>query len=41
VFLLLIIPQIIVIGYLASIIVSKGESSIYDRIAKTKVVFTG
>lgn len=30
VYLLLIIPQVIVVGYLASIIASKGESSFYD-----------
>ena len=34
----LIVPQLIVLGYFVSIIFSKGRSSIYDRIAGTKVV---
>lgn len=38
VFILLIVPQIIVILYFISIVVSKGQSSLYDKIAETTVV---
>ncbi|MEN0049482.1 MAG: RDD family protein [Bacteroidota bacterium] len=34
----LVIPQIIVIAYLISIILSKGKSSLYDWISKTSVI---
>jgi uncharacterized RDD family membrane protein YckC len=37
VWLLLIIPQIIMITYLLSIILSRGETSLYDRMANTKL----
>jgi hypothetical protein len=33
----LVFPQIIVIGYLISIVISKGRSSLYDNIARTKI----
>ena len=33
----LIIPQIIIILYLVSIIISNGESALYDRLSNTKV----
>jgi uncharacterized RDD family membrane protein YckC len=36
----LIIPQIAVVLYFFSIIFYKGESSFYDKIAKTKIVLT-
>jgi len=36
---LLILPQIVVIGYFISIIYYKGESSIYDKLAKTTISF--
>ena len=35
---LLILPQIIMIAYLLSIIISKGESGIYDNISNTKII---
>lgn len=35
----LIIPQLVVIAYLISIINSKGQKSIYDNVAKTKIVY--
>lgn len=35
----LILPQIIVIVYLISIIVTKGKGSVYDRISRTKIAF--
>mgnify|MGYP001210757838 CR=1 FL=1 len=34
----LILPQIVVIAYFISIVISKGQSSIYDNIAKTKII---
>lgn len=34
----LILPQALVFGYFASALVSKGESSIYDKISNTKIV---
>jgi len=34
----LILPQIIVLGYILSIIFYKGESSLYDKIANTSIV---
>jgi hypothetical protein len=37
IWILLILPQLITIAYLFSIVISKGESSIYDSISKTKV----
>jgi RDD family len=33
----LILPQIVVIAYLISVVISKGQSSIYDNISKTKI----
>ncbi len=35
----LIVPQIIVLGYLISIWIYKGQSSLYDRLAGTRVEF--
>jgi len=40
VWILLILPQIIMVIYLFSIIISKGKSSIYDRIAFSKIKLT-
>ena len=40
VWILLILPQIIIVIYLVSIVVSKGESSIYDKIANSKIKVT-
>ena len=34
----LILPQVIVLGYILSIVLYSGESSFYDRIANTKIV---
>lgn len=34
----LILPQVIVLGYISSIILYKGESSLYDKIANTSIV---
>lgn len=39
VWVLLILPQVVVIIYIISIIRSKGKSSIYDKIAKTEVEY--
>jgi len=36
----LILPQIIVLGYFLSIVWYKGESSFYDKIANTRVVLS-
>lgn len=36
---LLIIPQVVVIFYIYTIIVSKGESSFYDRLANTEITY--
>jgi len=33
----LILPQIIIVGYLISIVIYKGESSFYDKISNTKI----
>src|SRR6056297_2158522 len=33
----LILPQVIVFGYLVSIVLYKGESSIYDKLAHTRI----
>ncbi|MDZ7755982.1 RDD family protein [Rhodohalobacter sp.] len=33
----LILPQVIVLGYLVSIVLSKGESSFYDKLASTRI----
>lgn len=33
----LILPQLIIIAYLISIIISKGKSSLYDHISKTEI----
>lgn len=38
VWIILILPQIIVFAYFISIMVSKGQSSIYDSLSKTKIV---
>ena len=35
---ILILPQIVVVVYLISIVISKGRSSVYDTISKTKIV---
>ena len=40
VWILLILPQITIVIYLVSIVVSKGESSIYDKIANSKIKVT-
>ena len=40
VWILLIIPQVIMVVYLVSIITSKGESGIYDKIANSKIKVT-
>ena len=34
----LILPQVIVLGYILSIVFYEGESSLYDKIANTKIV---
>ena len=34
----LILPQVIVVGYILSIILYRGESSLYDKIANTRIV---
>ncbi|MBK8405200.1 MAG: RDD family protein [Saprospiraceae bacterium] len=36
---ILILPQVFVLGYFVTILISKGESSIYDKISKTKIVY--
>jgi uncharacterized RDD family membrane protein YckC len=36
---ILILPQVFVLGYFVTILISKGESSIYDNISKTKIVY--
>ena len=40
VWILLILPQIIMVIYLFSIVISKGESSVYDKIANSKIKVT-
>lgn len=35
---ILILPQIVSVVYLISIVISKGRSSVYDNISKTKIV---
>lgn len=37
----LILPQIVVLGYMISAIIYKGEQSLYDKIANTKIEKTG
>ena len=37
----LILPQAVVLGYIVSIVSSGGKSSLYDTLAKTKVVLPG
>lgn len=36
---ILILPQVFVLGYFVTILISKGESSINDKISKTKIVY--
>ncbi len=36
---ILILPQVFVLGYFVSILISKGESSLYDKISKTKILY--
>jgi uncharacterized RDD family membrane protein YckC len=36
---ILILPQVFVLGYFVSILISKGESSIYDKISNTKILY--
>jgi len=33
----LILPQVVVLGYIVSIVLYKGESSLYDKIANTRI----
>ena len=40
VWVLLILPQIVVFGYLISLVIYKGEYSFYDKIANTKIGIT-
>lgn len=40
VWMLLIFPQIVMVTYFISIVTSKGESSIYDKISNTKIEMT-
>ncbi len=40
VWMVLIVPQVMVLGYFISIVIKKGESSLYDRIANTSIEFT-
>jgi uncharacterized RDD family membrane protein YckC len=37
--LILILPQVVAIVYLVSIVLSKGQSSVYDNISKTKIMY--
>jgi len=41
IWILLMLPQLITIAYFFSIIISKGESSIYDSLSNTKVKING
>lgn len=35
----LVLPQVIAVVYFISIVISKGDSSVYDNISKTRIVF--
>jgi len=40
VWIVLILPQIVVLAYLSSVIIYKGEHSLYDKLANTKIEIT-